>query len=565
MLRPDKRVVILGIILAMIAVVATGVLAAILLSPREPAHQVEIAFTSTDPAAGVEIRVPDQSWDRPLGTTPFSASVSLPAGTHTYLAAAPGYRAANGQFTITGALDPLQVQVPAMPRLGGQIEVRSSAAAQIAIDGRPVGSCEPNAWTPLGRYDPGRYTVQASTALGSQQMTIAVGQNSGGRADFYWGSHLVVAVVPTNVISLTVTVDGRPYAGPLEYSYSRLTQKPFVHVEAAAPGYLGWADSVFLQPGAVTTATVTLAADTREADVLAAYWRFWEVWTTAAKDMDAARLPEVITGTMLLSMTQGMETARAIGVVSLVLEPSPYTPTVEVASATTATVQVEFDLKQTTKIKDGSSSVHASRMDGEYTFIKGADGTWRAAGWTALAPVATVSPTPVSGGGGGDGSGGGGGGGGGGGQAGPADRGLVVQIILASINCLRAEQGLPAVTWDQEIATTLAPLADEAEAAYRDHMAYPPELVARVDAALQPLGARTIGWKGIALSFVPGNAQWGEFAYDWEHYVDRPCDTRYGTGGGEAWAGSFSRIGIAVGAPTWTGAWWDSTIIFAVR
>jgi hypothetical protein len=96
-------------------------------------------------------------------------------------------------------------------------------------------------------------------------------------------------------------------------------------------------------------------------------------------------------------------------------------------------------------------------------------------------------------------------------------------------------------------------------------MSYPPELEARVDAALQPLGARWIGWKGIALSFVPGNAKWGEFAYDWENYVDRPCDTRYGTGGGEAWAGSFSRIGIAIGAPSWTGVWWDSTIIFAVR
>lgn len=113
MLRPDKRLIILGIILALVAVVATGVLATILLAPRRAGSRTAnptgrvVAFTSTEPAVGVEIRVPDLGWDRPLGTTPFSASVSLPAGTHTYLAAAPGYRATNGQFTITNALEPL--------------------------------------------------------------------------------------------------------------------------------------------------------------------------------------------------------------------------------------------------------------------------------------------------------------------------------------------------------------------------------------------------------------------------------------------------------------------------
>ncbi len=561
MLRPDRRLIILGIILALIAIVAAGVLAAVLLSPRQAACQVK--FASTDPAAGVEIRVPDLGWNRPLGTTPFSASVALPAGPHTYLAAAPGYRAASGQFTISGALDPLQVQVPALARLGGQIEVRSSAAAQVSVNGQPAGTVEPNRWTPLGRYDPGRYTVQASTALGSQQMAIAVGEDSAGRADFYWGSRLVVAVVPTNVFSLTVTVDGRPYTGPVEYGYSQMAQKPFVHVEAAAPEYLGWADSVFLQPGDVTTATATLAADTREADILAAYWHYWDVWIAAGKEMDASHLTEVITGTMLTSMTQGIEAGRQIGISAFIEEPSAHTPTVNLLSGTTATVWAVFDLKQTTVQQDGSSTTYTNHQDGEYTFVKGPDGAWRAAGWTSLAPVATVSPTPASGGGGGGGGSGGGGGDGGGGPAGLADRGLVVQIILASINCLRAEQGLSPVVWDQEIAGTLAPLADEAEAAYRDHMTYPPELEARVDAALQPLGARVIGWKGITLS--PVNMAPGVFAYDWENYVDRPCDTRYGTGGGEAWAGSFSRIGIAIGAPSWTGVWWSSTIILAVR
>ena len=557
-MRLTKRLVVAGVILAVI--VATAVLGACgaTSSPVPSQAGSVVEFTSTDPAAGVEIRVPDLGWDRPLGTTPFNATVSLPAGPHTYLATAPGYRTVSGQFTVTAALDPLHVQVPALARSGGQIEVRSSAPAQVTIDGQPAGNCAPNVWTPVGSYDPGRHTVQTRTALGTQEMTIAVGESSDGRADFYWGSRLVVMVEPAGLISLTVLADGQPYTGPMEYSHSRLAQQPFVHVEAAASGYVGWADTVFLQPGNVTTATITLTPDTREADVLAAYWHYWEVLTAAYQSLDVSQLSTVITGTLLEQETQAISTLDQYGIAAFTMEPAPHTPTVEIAG-TTATVRVVFDLQQTTVQQDGSSTTYTNRQDGEYAFSQGADGIWRAAGWTSLAPAATVLPTPTDGGGGGDG------GDSGSSQSGPADRGLVAQIILASINCLRAGQGLPAVAWDQEIANTLAPLADEATAAYRDSMAYPPELVARVDAALLPLGARTIGWKGIVLSFVPGNAQWGEFAYDWENYADRPCDTRYGTGGGEAWAGSFSRIGIAIGTPYWTGTWWSSTIIFAVR
>ncbi len=558
-MRLAKHLVVVGILLAV--TVVAGVLAACLAAPSPVPNQAgsAVEFTSTDPIAGVEIRVPDLGWDRPLGVTPFSANVTLPAGPHTYLATASGYRTVSGQFTVTAALDPLHVQVPALARSGGQIEVRSSAPAEVTVDGQPVGSCEPNVWTAVGRYEPGRYTVQAHTALGIQEMTIAVGEDSDGRADFYWGSRLVVMVEPSGLISLTIMVDGRPYTGPVEYNHSRLTQQPFVQVEAVAPGYIGWADTVFLQPGDVTTATITLTPDTREADVLAAYWHYWEVLTAAYRNLDVSQLGTVITGTLLEQETQAISTLDQYGIGAFTMAPAPHTPTVEIAE-TTATVRVIFDLQQTTVQQDGSSTTYTNRQDGEYTFIKGTDGIWRAAGWDSLAPAATVPPTPAAGG-----DGGGGDQGGGSGPTGPADRGLVAQIILASINCLRAGQGLPAVVWDQDIANTLAPLADEATAAYRDHMAYPPELVARVDAALLPLGARTIGWKGIVLSFVPGNAQWGEFAYDWENYADRPCDTRYGTGGGEAWAGSFSRLGIAIGTPYWTGTWWSSTIIFAVR
>jgi len=162
--------------------------------------------------------VPDLGWDRPLGTTPFSATVSLPDGPHTYLATASGYRTVSGQFTVTAALDPLHVQVPVLARCGGQIEVRSSAPAQVTVDGQPAGNCDPNVWTSVGSYAPGRYTVQTRTALGTQEMTIAVGEDSDGRADFYWGSRLVVMVEPAGLISLTVMADGRPIlTGFLEY------------------------------------------------------------------------------------------------------------------------------------------------------------------------------------------------------------------------------------------------------------------------------------------------------------------------------------------------------------
>jgi hypothetical protein len=163
--RLDKHLVVVGVVLAV--VVAAGTLAACLAAPSPGTDQAESAvqFTSADPIAGVEIRVPDLGWDRPLGTTPFSATVALPAGPHTYLAAAPGYRTVSEQFTVTAALEPLHVQVPALARSGGQIEVRSSAVAQVAVD---------------------------------------------GRADFYWGSRLVVTVEPTGLISLTVMADDRP-------------------------------------------------------------------------------------------------------------------------------------------------------------------------------------------------------------------------------------------------------------------------------------------------------------------------------------------------------------------
>ncbi len=267
------------------------------LGPAQAKSEVE--FTSTEPASGVEVRVPDVRGTSALGATPFRSDLRLANGPHTYIASAPGYQAVTGEFVLDGSSS-LQIKIPALVRQGGNIQVRSNAAAQVSLGDQPAQACEPNAWTSLGRFEPGTYTVHAATALGTQEKTVTVGAASNAQADFYWGSRLVVTVVPTDVLSATVTVDQAPYTAPRDYSYPDITVQPFVDVNAAAPGYLAWSDVAFLQPGQTTTVTVSLSAvTTTDDEIRAAYQHFWAVWIAGYTNLDSSAFSAVTTGDVL--------------------------------------------------------------------------------------------------------------------------------------------------------------------------------------------------------------------------------------------------------------------------
>lgn len=196
-----------------------------------------------------------------------------------------------------------------MEQVGGEILVHSNASAEASIDGESVGSVEPNAWTSFGHFEPGAYTVRATTPLGSQEQTVTVAETASARAQFAWGSRLVVSVEPAGIVSLTLAVDEEPYTGPVEISAEQLGRKAFVQVEANAPGYKPWAEVVFLKAGDVTNVEVVLkerevtTGPTPTSDfverVLSAYWRMWEVWDTAAQALDPAPLADVMTGALL--------------------------------------------------------------------------------------------------------------------------------------------------------------------------------------------------------------------------------------------------------------------------
>lgn len=64
------------------------------------APTTEVEFISVEPAEGVEVLVPDENLDSPLGTTPFRVPVGLGPGSYTYIASAPGYHPVTAEFTL---------------------------------------------------------------------------------------------------------------------------------------------------------------------------------------------------------------------------------------------------------------------------------------------------------------------------------------------------------------------------------------------------------------------------------------------------------------------------------
>ncbi len=556
MAHPKKRIVVLGVALCIFFLTA-----AIFLSTLRPqlAHtNNQVEFTSVEPAAGVEIRIPDLEGTNPIGETPFRGALNLPKGPHTYIASAPGYQSVTGEFTLDGS-ESLQVKIPPLARLGGLIEVRSNAAAQIFIGDQPSLGCESNAWTSLGRLEPGTYTVRAQTALGMQEKTVTVGNTSGARTEFHWGSRLVVTVAPTGVLSATVIVDQVPYAAPRDYSYQEITVQSFAEVSAEAPGYLPWSDVVFLQPGQTTTVTAILAvASTNDDEILAAYRHFWEVRLNGYAHLDSSAFPSVMTGSVLSKHEENVATLQSAGAQSLIASVEPHTPTITMTSATSVSLRVSYDYQDDITWADGHQEFYETHSAGVYGLVN-ISGTWYVATWTPDEPLAEVSPTPVAGGNWGD-PGNDGGGGGDTGQM--ADRTTIEQIIFQSINCLRAESGLSSIAWDQGLHDAFLSIADESSRTFRDTAQFPQEITDRANALAASMGGRIIGWKGVALSRSPGNVG---FAYDWVAYADRACETRYGTGGGEAWAGDFQNIAVIIGEPYRAGAFWAGIVIFVAR
>lgn len=560
-----KRWIILGSMVALVVVVA---LAAVLLRPPRVAN-ANVTFVSVQPTQGVAIRLGDQ----PLGDTPFQTA--LPPGEYRYMASLAGYRPYTGRFAVVEG-QPVEVEIPPLDPLGGAILVQCNAPAQLYVNGEAQGMCSTAAYASLGRYERGTYTVRAEMPLEIQEQTAMVYDTVDAQLTFAWDAQLIVAVEPTTATA-QVYVDGKPVQTPYTIPAKVIAAKAFVQVEVQAEGYLRWANDVFVPPGEKFTIEVELEpappatpipedpADPATA-VLAAYWHCWAVYLQSYADLDPAPLAEVLTGELLKVEQDNIAGLAEWGVTTDVLTYTAHVPMIELLSEVTASVQVAYDQTETMTFADGQENTMASSWQGTFTFVREADGVWRAAAWTATAePAPTPAPTP-----------GGGGpaptpaptssGGGGGGQGQAADRGLVAQIIVAAINCGRQSAGFAPLAWDPEIAAALAPVVEAETRFYQAHGYYDPSFDAQEDAALQPLGAYMLSGGGICLSYSPGNAKWGLFACDWENYVDKPCATGYA----DSWAGrpetaSFTRIGIAIGAPYWDGVGWVATILIAAR
>lgn len=559
--RNNTKWVVIGSVAGALLLIVI-VVGAALLTPAKTAGAA-VLFTSAEPTQGVEVRVGNAA----QGNTPFTAN--LAPGQYTYIASLPGYRPATGEFVIEPGTGSVEVRVPTLTPLGGQILVRCNAAAKLFVDGNAAGVCSTAGWASLGLYPAGRYQVRAVAPLGEQTREAIVYDTVDAQVDFKWGARLVVTVEPAEVTA-TVVVDGKPYNSPAMISADDLASRSFVQVEVAAPGYISWSDDVFLRPGETVTASATLEIDTRPQDILGAYWNFWRVWNEAGRTLDPAPLSGVMTGEMLEKQTTGF---AALGefLSSWGISPAPHTPTLTIVSETTVTLRATFDATQTAVQKNGARSVTTDRWDGVFTLVLGADGVWRVASWKSMVAAeptqtqvaggptpAPGGPTPVSSGPtpGGEG-----------GAYPPADRGLVAQVILGSINCVRAEAGLAPATLDTEAMAALAPLVEEATTTFRNTRSYPPELQARVLEVAHALGVRVVLWSGETMSYVPGAAQWGidPFEGDWANYVDHPCDTLWATWRRDDWTQSFSRVGIALGTPYIDGNRYRTTIIVVVR
>ncbi|MGC9025887.1 MAG: hypothetical protein ACP5NB_13835, partial [Chloroflexia bacterium] len=313
-----------------------------------------VQVVSLSPTEGVQVLLLGER-ERWEGRTPWE--VSLPPGRYFYGASFPGHRQRSGSFVVEASSSPLRVEIPALEPLYGRIRVASNAAVPVYVDGVRAGEAGPDPARPalLGPFPVGERVVSATTVLGEESRTVRVAEGYEAWVEFLWGSRLTVEVSPTDLPSLTVSVDGRPYTSPLDFSPDRLRSRPHAVVEVSAPGYAGWSEEVSLRAGEIVTASAVLypvpmvtstvaLTETEEARVLAAYRRYWEVWVEAYRTLDGSHLSEVLTGTFLLNQQAGLDLMRELGQEGIVQEPSFSTPTVTILSEVTATLRVVEDV-----------------------------------------------------------------------------------------------------------------------------------------------------------------------------------------------------------------------------
>lgn len=536
--------------------IVLGVVALLLLAGGFVAQQVGrsrvrplVRIASAAPEQGVSVRLVGDNGTEAQGVTPWE--VSLPPGEYRYTAVAPGYRMASG--TVRIAAGPTSaVQIPPLEQAAGMIEVRSNALVSVSVDGTKVGQAgpDPSRWVSFGPYAEGLHVVRATAALGTQEVSATVSAQFAAKVEFLWGSRLVVRVEPADIPSVTVAVDGVPYAGPKDFSARQLSSRPYAGVAVTAPGYTAWSDTVFLTPGSFTTVTALLTptgvlTETQfppsdaEEQVLAAFWNVFTVLGDAYERLDASSLSSVLTGEQLAWEEETVAMLRWAGYPAVLLSVTfPTTPTVQVLADGTAEVSVTEFIQQLEYVfTDGTHIPVSTSFTATFRFLRGDDGVWRLASVEST-EIPSPTPTPKPGGGGG---------GGGGSRPQPADRGLVAQLILESINCNRS---VPA-RWDPELAAVLAQYVDN-QMGLQDALA-----------GLQPR-AWIIGNWGEVLSYSPANARYGEFAYDWENYVGRACDIHYA----DPWAHQtlpYSSIGVAIGEPYWDGVVWKAWTLIAGR
>ncbi len=558
--------------LAVVVVLVVTLLAA---CGGESGSVVTVQVTSAAPAEGVHISIlPEQGEGEVLqGQTPWR--VSLAPGGYRYIATAPGYQSTNGSINVPQGEPTVSVEIPPLSPATGMVLVRSNALVEVAIDSvvqeQPAGP-DSAIWVSYGPFAVGPHVVRAVSALGVQEKSVDVAEQHEVKVEFFWGGQLRVVVQPTGIPSVTVTVDGQPYTGPVDFTAERLSSRAFADVVVAAPGYETWADNVFLQPGDVVTvsavlqmATVTTTTSTIsptataevEEEILASYWHFWQVWDEAGQTFDAARLAEVMTGVFLDNQQAGFEAIRSQGTMrSWSIDPAAHTPTVSNLAASSVDVQVVCDVTQTIVLQDGSIVVQLDQLEGVFGMQLGADGVWRVASWTGnWQAKAEPTPTPVAGGGGGQGTA-------------PPDRAQIVQILLANVNCLRADHGLPPVEFDWSMAGAVQPIADAATAyaASRGWLGGLPDNQSEISAAVEEYGGFYIAEVGTALSLVPGNALEGTFAFDWENYDGDPyppCAADWGRGNPEPWLRpEMTHVAIVLGPAVWEGFY--LTVLIAV-
>jgi len=526
-----------------------------------------VRIASAAPGEGVRVTVVLEPGREIQGTTPWS--VRLGPGRYYYIGTYPGYRPAFGHFEVPAGRPTLVVEIPALEPAAGRILVRSNAPVQVFIDGvrqEQTAGPDPAIWVSYGPFAAGAHTVSAAAPLGVQSRVVEVSEQYEAKVEFLWGSRLQVGVEPADIPSAAISVDGRPYTGPVDFDAGRLASRPFAQVAASAPGYASWEDAVFLRPGEITVVTATLteaaavtptapaaaAPEAAEEEVLDAFRRYWDVLAAGYRAMDAGGFAAVMTGRALDVEARSLNTLKEGGIASLVITATfPVTPDVSISSdGKTAEVRALYGIHQVYIQTDDSSYSDSYTISGTFTLLQDGEGIWLVADVESEA-AAAPEPTPGPGHGGGTLPP----------ASGPADRNLVAQVILGAMNCYAGP-----FVWDQELADTLAPFAEEATAVARNAPApvYPEDLVRRAEEAVRAKGGRLIVWFGIGLNYNPAGAEFGMFDQNWPAYVDNPCATGYS----KHWAGSaagLTRIGIAIGTPYWDGGNWAATMIVAGR